>query len=37
MAAEGLPKPPTGSATAIATDKAYWSAVQASDAWLCRG
>jgi selenocysteine lyase/cysteine desulfurase len=28
MAAEGLPKPPTGSAAAIATDKAYWTAVR---------
>src|SRR5262249_9793958 len=28
MATEGLPKPPTGSAAAIATDKAYWSAVR---------
>ena len=28
MAAEGLPPQPTGSATAIATDKAYWTAVK---------
>jgi selenocysteine lyase/cysteine desulfurase len=28
MASEGLPKPPTGSAAVIATDKAYWDAVR---------
>ncbi|MGY8666575.1 aminotransferase class V-fold PLP-dependent enzyme [Bradyrhizobium sp. UFLA05-109] len=28
MAAEGLPKAPTGPAAAIATDKAYWDAVR---------
>jgi selenocysteine lyase/cysteine desulfurase len=28
MAAEGLPKPPTGPAAVIATDKAYWDAVR---------
>jgi isopenicillin-N epimerase len=29
MAAEGLPKSPTGSAAAIATDKVFWDAVRA--------